>query len=311
MMKSFFLSLLFFLLFPICIKGAVLYFEPLVGEYYPGNTFIVEVKIDAEGECLNAVSVDLEFSDDILELIDFSHGQSIITLWVESPNFNEESGVISFSGGIPGGYCGIVPGDPGKSDLLVKIAFKIPLSMASQSHEDQAAVRFLNSSKVLLNDGLGTEADVKTQDAVFHILSKVPGVFENEWQQEIEKDTFLPEPFTIEIHQNPAAFDNKYFIIFSTTDKQTGIDYWEVKEGKEEWQRAQSPYLLKDQLLKGIIRVRAVDKAGNERIEEYRPMPVKKEFSWGWAFGSLSALIGVGLIIWIFYQRRKISLNLS
>ena len=38
-----------------------------------------------------------------------------------------------------------------------------------------------------------------------------------------------------------------------------------------EWKKAAMPYLLEDQNLESTIKVRAIDKAGNERYVEYVP----------------------------------------
>lgn len=56
-----------------------------------------------------------------------------------------------------------------------------------------------------------------------------------------------------------------------SNDKQTGIDYYEVKEGEGNWVKTESPYLLKDQARQSVIQVKAVDKASNERIETIQP----------------------------------------
>ncbi|MFH1423699.1 MAG: hypothetical protein ABIG29_01985, partial [Candidatus Nealsonbacteria bacterium] len=149
-----------------------------------------------------------------------------------------------------------------------------------------AKVEFLESSQILLNDGLGTPVKFSTRGAEFTISPKPfdaapldPARGRNEWQEEIAKDTVPPEIFKIEINQDPLIFEEKYFIIFSTTDKQTGIDYYEIKEREGDWVKTTSPYMLEDQGLRSIIRVRAVDKAGNyivvEQLPRNKPLPYK------------------------------------
>lgn len=270
-----FLQILILISFCVFIPkeaGAVLlYLEPSEGEFQIDDTFIVEVKIDTEGECINAIEVNLGYSKDILKAVEFSQGGSIVALWVQLPEVNQELGTISFSGGIPGGYCGEIPGDPGPSHLLGKIVFQV-------KQRKEAKIEFLEETQVLLNDGFGTPAELTIKGAVFTILSEKTESPKDEWQEELEKDTIPPEPFEIEISQDPAIFEGKYFIIFLTTDKQTGIAYYEVKEGERDWKRAESPYLLEDQTLSGIIKVKAVDKAGNNRIFEY--IPSKKPLPW-------------------------------
>ena len=118
------ITILLFLFFPLSSWAAVLYFEPAEGEYYQGDTFVVNVRVDTEEECINTVKADIGFPSDFLEAIDFSHGNSVLTIFPEAPKIQKEAGLISFTGGVPGGYCGILPGDPGKSNLLGKIIFK-------------------------------------------------------------------------------------------------------------------------------------------------------------------------------------------
>ena len=297
------ITILFCVLVPLKVGAAILYLEPSSGEYQPGDTFVVEIKIDTEGECINTVEANLNFSQ-ILKVVDFSQGKSIITLWVKSPEINQEEGLISFSGGIPGGYCGRIPGDPEATDLLGKIIFRLPGMIVGEEKESLTKVKFLDTSQVLLNDGFGTSVKLTTKGATFKIVPTRLEPLEEDWYQEIKKDATPPELFEIEIHQDPAIFEGKYFITFLTADKQTGLDHFEVKEGERDWKRAESPYLLEDQDLQSIIKVKAVDKAGNERIVKYIPeipeIP-KKPFPY-WLI--ILVLIGAGIIWWIT-QRYK------
>ena len=279
-------------------RAAVLYLEPSEGTYHVNDTFLVEVRIDVEDKCINVVDVNLSFSQDILKAVNFSRGNSILTLWLKEPLIDQNQGLISFTGGIPGGYCGILPGDPGKTNLLGRIIFQVK----ETNQEQTAKIEFLDTSQVLLNDGLGTPAKLTSRGAIFTVLPEKLEVPKDEWLQELKKDNIPPEFFEIEIHQDPAIFDGKYFIVFSTTDKQTGIDYYEVKEGERDWQRVESPYLLEDQSLGSRIKVRAVDKAGNERVVKYIPPKVEKPFPWWLIF---LILVGVGIIIWRVIKKRK------
>ena len=63
---------------------------------------------------------------------------------------NNSLSVVSFSGGIPNGYKG--------DGLLGKIIFKVHESTqkGTQNNTKEAKIEFLDSSQVLLNDGLGT-----------------------------------------------------------------------------------------------------------------------------------------------------------
>jgi len=294
-----------FLFLPLVAKTAILYFEPNKGEYRLGDTFIVDLRIDTERECINTVKAIVSFPKEILEAKDFSTGNSILTLWLQNPKINQKEGVISFIGGIPGGFCGPLPGEPGKPNLLGRIIFKVRETDVKLEYKTDAKLEFLDGCQVLLNDGFGTQAKLTTKGAVFTILPEKTEVPKEEWQEELTKDNIPPEPFEIKISQDPNIFGGKYFIVFSTTDKQTGIDHYEVKEGKRNWKRAESPYLLEDQSLKSKILVKAVDKAGNERIAEY--VPPQKPFLW-WII--IPILVGAGTGYW-FYKKSKIKYQKS
>ncbi len=280
-----------FVLFPAVTLGARLYLEPPEGEYHLEDVFIVEIKLNTEGEYINTTKIDLTFSQEILEIKDFSKGNSILTLWIEEPTFSNQDGTISFIGGIPGGYLG-------EDGPLGKIIF-------CAKEEGEVKIQFQEDSQILLNDGFGTKAELEKQGAAFNILSEKLEAPRDEWLGELKKDNIPPEFFEIEISQDPSIFEDKYFIIFSTTDKQTGINYYEVKEGERDWKKAESPYLLEDQALQGIIKVKAVDKAGNERIAEYIPpgyKPPKKLLPY---LIIILILIGAGIISLIIIRRIK------
>ena len=289
-MKSFlFILIISFILIPIVAEGAILYLEPAEAQYYQEDTFIVEIRFNTEGEYINTAKVNLEFNAEIIEVKDFSEGNSVLTLWVKNPTYSNQEGTVSLIGGVPGGY-------QGWDGLLGRIVFRA-------KQEGKVQINFPDSCQVLLNDGFGTPAELRREGATLTVLAEKREIPQDEWQEELEKDTTPPEPFEIEIHQTPEIFEGKYFIIFSTTDKQTGIDYFEVKEGEKDWQREESPYLLEDQDLQSIIKVKAIDKAGNERIAEY--LPPKKPFPC-WLI--VTVAIGSVIVGWIIYKiiRKKL-----
>ncbi len=87
-------------------------------------------------------------------------------------------------------------------------------------------------------------------------------------------DTTPPEEFKPEI----AEIEGKKYLVFSTTDKISGVDHYEIAtlnqvgiflnaKPKIEWKVGKNPYLLGDQNLSKIF-VKAIDKAGNEQISE-------------------------------------------
>jgi len=232
------------------------------GVFHQGEYLTVGVQLDSEKECVNAIEALINFPANVLEVVDFDQSSSIISLWAQSFRFDQAAGHVTFSGGIPNGYCGEIKGVSGQGNLIGKIIFKV----IGQNIGISSARLSFGVSQVLLNDGLGTPAKLTTKEAFFSLSNDPVASPLNPWQQKMERDKIPPEDFKIEIARDSATFDNQYFIVFSTVDKQTGIDYYEIKEGLWGWKKVTSPYVLKNQSLTSSIQVRAVDKAGNERV---------------------------------------------
>ena len=283
-------------LLPLATRAAILYLTPSEDSYSRGETFVEEVRLDTEGEDINTVKVDLNYPKDTLEIVDFSDGGSVLTLWVKTPlintntNTEDHEGLISLIGGIPNGFKG--------KGLIGKIIFRVHETGTKQERETDTKLEFLEGTQVLLNDGKGTIAKLTTTGAIFEILAQEPESLKDNWQEILKKDNIPPESFEIIISNDPSIFEGKYFISFWTQDKESGVDYYEVKEGAGNWEKNISPYILQDQSLKSIIKVKAVDKAGNERIEIFKP---KRNIFLEWL-----VYVGIGLVvIWIMYRGIK------
>ena len=298
-MKRFKLTLvlslfLFFSLFVLSFSfsyAASLYIEPSSGQYGRGDTFSVKVRVEPqEEECINAVDVYITYPQDIIKAVAISRGESILSLWVEEPRANNESGIIRLVGGIPGGYCGRIPGDPGLTNVIAELVFQVPGFSVGSSEESSVTLSIAPGSEVLLNDGFGTPTTIFASDARFDIVNERTG--SNEWLERLQNDDRQPESFSLTLESNQSVFGGDYFIVFSALDKQTGIDFYEVIETdidnpavirgtneKGQWIKATSPHVLVDQSLNSVIRVRAFDKAGNQRIASLIPDENLRTFS--------------------------------
>ena len=273
--------------------------EPEESRFGPGDSFGVEIKLNVDRGCINTVEGFIKFPAGRMNVIDFVTGSSFLNLWVDKPSQADlleinSMGELYFAGGVPGGYCGRIPGDPGESNIVGKIIFKIPGLVVASEKKEYLDVVISQKSRVFLNDGLGTADIVKTRNARYYLADKSVGDGQG-WKDYILSDKIPPEPFIVELHQDDRVYDGRYYIIFSTVDKQSGVDRYEILEirpeeqigtrpqafwwekflGRErpapDWQIGKMPYLLKDQTLSSIVKVRAVDKAGNERLVEYVP----------------------------------------
>ena len=295
---------------PFLVQAAQIYLDPATGKYPPGVTFAVDIRLDNQGQCINAAEVDLAYPTNLLQASGASDGNSIFTLWVKKPTIYPNYGLVSFVGGLPGGYCGRVSGDPSLSNKLATIYFSFPTSTtgATSSTVLQGVhLSFLSSTRAVLNDGLGTFAVLGTGGATYTPQSlKGQYVSVNAMENAIANDTTPPEPFTVGVYHDPSLFSGQWFGVFSTVDKQTGIDHYEVAEvpmpdvnlpqDQWNWIRAVSPYLIKNQNMDGVIAVRAIDVAGNVRVEQYSPPPASKLNNNWWEIATLPSLAIIGIV---------------
>lgn len=205
-----------------------------------GIAATIDVNIDTLGQSVNAIEGKIVIPS-WLSVKDIYTGNSEIVFWVQSPVYDDASHSVSFAGLTPGGFLG-------KGTL-----FSITGDFAAG---DEA---LLKSSGViaLKNDGLGTKVPVKIS-----FLSANPA-----------QDIFSPEPFPITVSKSESLFEGKTFASFSATDKGLGLDHYDVAEKligspqESDWHTEASPYEIKDSSLLKNVFVRAVDKAGNSRIE--------------------------------------------
>lgn len=243
-------------------NAALVYFEihPLE------QGFVTNVSIDTENEEINALEGTISVSSSQGDL-STQNGNSIIPIWIEKPEYQDHQ--IKFSGIIPGGFNG-----KGK---LFEVRHNLNPSNSFK----------LTDVRVFLNNPNGELATTTSRTITY----------QNQTQKSELTDIYPPEIFNPEIVSNQSIENGKYMLVFSTTDKGSGIDKYQVMEkgvgGNSNWKDAESPYLLQDQTLKSEIYVRAVDKSGNF-IVSYLPAQNKKTKSTNWFW-----LISVALLLLI------------
>lgn len=249
---------------PVTASAASLSIDTSSSTYGVGDTFVATLRIDNQDECINAAQVQLFYPADVLRAVDVSRGGSILSLWIGEPIIDTEKGTVNFSGGIPGGYCGRTQGDPSPSNTLAKIVFSVVGSLP-----DVATLSYGSSTRVYKHDGQGTEAIIEAKTTSVRILSS-PTLSTNPWLDEVGSDTIPPDPFSVQIESSRTIYGGKYYIAFSTIDKQSGLDHYDIFINGG-WQKIVSPHPLEDQSLGVDVKVRAVDKAGNIRLGDFNP----------------------------------------
>lgn len=308
-------------------SAATLYLSPTSVEVNRSDTVTLSLRLDVDrDECVNAIDATISYTDNI-EPIDISRGSSIMSIWVEEPVINRDNRTITFAGGIPNGYCGRIVGDPRLTNNIIDLVFQSPgfvIGRGQGTTSDMARVDVAEETQVYLNDGFGTRAAVDGYGADIILNPAMGNTLSNPWNDVILNDNQPPEEFSIALERTPNAYSNRYFITFNTTDKQSGIDHYEVMEeplsdfwsfrwgaADAPWVETRSPYILKDQSLHSTIRVRAIDKAGNEYVatlvpdEGVRTIPRDGIVVVGGA-GLIAVTLLLSLItILIFRHRRK------
>ena len=125
------------------VNAATLNFSPSSGNFTVGNIFTVNILVNTQSVPVNNAEVVVNFPKDLLEVISISKSGSIFSLWVEEPNFSNNSGTISFNGGVP------TPGFNGSTGKALSVVFRV-------KKIGSASVIF-SSASVRANDGLGTD----------------------------------------------------------------------------------------------------------------------------------------------------------
>jgi hypothetical protein len=237
-----------------------------------------------------------------------SEDDSIISYWVRQPNIQEE-GKIVFSGIVPGGF-------NGQDGMILAFDFSVKQEVPARLE--------VKDVKVLLNDGKGTELATISTGVDINIAIGNETVKTDGESPLIMDDHTSPEEFTPVVSRDPDIFDGAWFVSFYAKDDNFGISHYEVLEstkrinfddvgqGALDWEKAQSPHLLKDQTLGSYIYVKAVDRAGNETIAWDKPQRdlagssgAGKAFwsKWLWVLFVL-AIIAIILVNRI-YKKRK------
>lgn len=231
-------------------SGASLYLSPNSGTFNTGNTFDVSITLNSGGNSINTLKVDLKFDPKKLQVVNPAAGKSFIAIWAVPPSYSNMEGALSFQGGIPS------PGINTSSGLALTITFRA-------TEPGESSIRFLDSSKVLLDDGNGTNILNSMGDGKY-IISLLPPEGpnvsspthpdQNKWYKNNDV-TFSWDKsdsvagFSYNLDNNPHGIPDDDsegdmpFIIYS--DIKDGIWYFHIKAKKEEAWGGVSHYMVK------------------------------------------------------------------
>lgn len=139
------ICLLFILTFSFFVaesaSAATLQLSPSSGSYSAGQTFTTTIKVQPNGQNINAVEATLKFDPKFLSVVSVSKDGSAFSLWTVEPTFSNSAGTITFGGGSPKPFTTV--------GNLVNVTFR---TVADGS----GTVNF-SSASVLAADGKGTD----------------------------------------------------------------------------------------------------------------------------------------------------------
>jgi len=141
-------------------QNASLYLAPSSGSFLVGSTFSISVFVNTEGNEINTISAEIIFPPGLLQITSPTAGTSFITQWLTPPSYSNEKGIVVFQGGIPGGI-------KTSAGLVSTITFRAAAS-------GKAKISFGKNSKVLLNDGKGTDILATIIDGEYGIIMPPP-----------------------------------------------------------------------------------------------------------------------------------------
>lgn len=136
------------------------YFSPRSGSFVEGSTFQVPIFVNTRGRSVNGIEVRISFDKNKLAITNPTGGVSIIGVWVEPPGYDNTQGTASYVGVVPNGITT-------EAGLIGTITFKV-------IGTGRATVNVSSRSKILLNDGMGTETMLDLGRAEYNLLPKAP-----------------------------------------------------------------------------------------------------------------------------------------
>ncbi len=244
-MHSFFTQknkLFLFVFCTICfvLPGYVMASDIIIDSLPGEKDTVINVLLDSYQKNINAVSGTIAINSPGVHVTDIITKDSLVTFWVDKPTINPDRTEVSFSGIIPGG---------------VTVKGVNILSILVNSSTIKSSGITISNTRVLLNDGLGTDDKVFVRNSNNEFQKKYTDV----------RDTIKPEKFTLLRAKDPSIFNGNWFVSFYSQDKGSGLDYYTVCE-LFSCHRGDSPYEFKKQSSWYIVSVTAHDYDGNTRI---------------------------------------------
>lgn len=284
------------ILAPRVVCAATVYLSSERDVINVGDTAIINIRLDTQNAAVNVVEGDVAVKNGAqnIEVRDLSVAGSDLSFWSRRPSWETDQTKFIFAGGVPGGF--------NKPNGLL---FKVALLAKKPGQITLDPSKFA----VYANDGKGTLLPVIEKPFVLQIVertsSSTPPI--DELNKIISADTVPPEFLAANVGHDPSLFDGKLFLFINASDFQSGLDFFEVKEGDLPVVQSGSTYVLQDQTQNSKIVITAHDKAGNIRNLAINPSPASKNITLRNIIGLiiLILVIAVGLAVVVIKKRRR------
>jgi hypothetical protein len=224
------------------VFSSVLSISPVNGTIIEGSTFDVSVILDSRKNSVNTIELNIKFPTDKLEIIKPAKDKSIFGIWIAPPVYSNTKGTASFSGVIPNGITT-------SSGVVVTMTFKA-------KNTGQAVIKILPTSRILANDGLGTEMSVDFGNGNFTINPNPPAG---------------PQVFS-----NTHPFQDKWY-----NNKDPILNWGEGDEESTEYSYIldNKPFTIPDDISEGSDRTKAYENLGDGL--QYFHIKASKNKIWG------------------------------
>lgn len=141
-------------------QRATIFLSPTTGTFLEGTLFEIPIFLNTHSNSINALEVEVKFDPKKLSVVKASGGQSVVGIWVEPPSYSNKQGTVRIVGAIPNSLTT-------ESGLITTITFKAIAPGPAQ-------VYISKTTKILANDGFGSEVPTAYGRATYTIMRKPP-----------------------------------------------------------------------------------------------------------------------------------------
>ena len=239
------------LIFAFCIfaaktaSAATLYFYPQNLEIFEGESAVIEVRLNTEGEAINALEINGSLKNDSLSITSVDTSNSLIQIFIEAPQTDGKK--FHFVGGAPGGFNGA--GIVGRLNLTA-------------SSVGTANLSFNQPTKFLTNTEEGKELSVKLLLSELEVVKKPKDYIKlTSRTHPVQTNWYNAKEVNIHWDLEPGA---EYSYLVSQDQTAVSDDTPDTPEGEKLW--------LGDIALQGLsdgIYYFSVKKIGSQTVSRY------------------------------------------